>query len=101
MSVWKPLWFLVCITDLDNNIASKLFRIADSYDNTGNLKMIKLVKWSEMWQMVFNFNKCKCLHLGHKNANLTYKFRRSQIIIVRMIWQLWKDQRRATKWHQN
>ena len=23
--------------------------------------------------MVFNFNKCKCLHLGQKNANLAYK----------------------------
>ena len=24
----------------------------------------KLVKWSEKWQMLFNFGKCKCLHAG-------------------------------------
>ena len=26
-----------------------------------------LVKWSEKWQMLFNFGKCKCLHTGHGN----------------------------------
>ena len=34
----------VCKTDLDLDI---------------------LVKWSEKWQMLFNFGKCKCLHTGH------------------------------------
>ncbi len=24
----------------------------------------KLVKWSEQWQMLFNFGICKCLHAG-------------------------------------
>ena len=33
----------------------------------------KLEKWSEKWKMVFNFDKCKCFHLGHGNLNLTYK----------------------------
>ena len=26
----------------------------------------KLVKWSEKWQMLFNFGKCKCIHIGHE-----------------------------------
>ena len=25
----------------------------------------KLAKWSEKWQMLLNFGKCKCLHTGH------------------------------------
>ena len=25
----------------------------------------KLTDWSEKWQMLFNFGKCKCLHTRH------------------------------------
>ena len=34
--------------------------------------LTKLVKWSEKWQMLFNFSKCKCIHLGHGNVNREY-----------------------------
>ena len=27
--------------------------------------LTKLVKWSEKWQMLFNFGKCKCIHIGY------------------------------------
>ena len=27
----------------------------------------KLVKWSEKWQILLNFGKCKCIHIGHGN----------------------------------
>ena len=33
----------------------------------------KLVKWSEKWQMLFNFGKCKCIHIGHGNMDEEYK----------------------------
>ena len=33
----------------------------------------RLVKWSEKWQMLFNFEKCKCLHTGHENLDINYK----------------------------
>ena len=29
--------------------------------------------WSEKWQMLFNFGKCKCLHTGHWNLDINYK----------------------------
>ena len=32
-----------------------------------------LVKWSEKWQMLLNFGKCKCLHTGHENLDVNYK----------------------------
>ena len=32
----------------------------------------KLVKWSEKWQMLFNFGKCKYIHIGHGNMDEEY-----------------------------
>ena len=32
----------------------------------------KLIEWSEKWQMLFNFRKCKCLHTGHGNEDAQY-----------------------------
>ena len=31
-----------------------------------------LVKWSEQWQMLLHFGKCKCLHTGHGNLYVNY-----------------------------
>ena len=31
--------------------------------------LTKLVKWSEQLQMLFNFGKCKCIHIGHGNVS--------------------------------
>ena len=33
----------------------------------------KLVKWSEKWQMLFNFGKCKCVHTGSGNTGMNYE----------------------------
>ena len=33
----------------------------------------KLVKWSEKWQMLYNFGKCKCLHTGPGNTGMNYE----------------------------
>ena len=33
----------------------------------------RLVKWSEKWQMLFNFGKCKCQHTGNGNLDVNYK----------------------------
>ena len=33
----------------------------------------RLVKWSEKWQKLLNFGKCKCLHTGHGNLDANYK----------------------------
>ena len=33
----------------------------------------KLVKGSEQFQMLFNFGKCKCLHIGSGNTDMNYE----------------------------
>ena len=33
----------------------------------------KLVKLSWKWQILLNFGKCKCIHIGHGNMDEEYK----------------------------
>ena len=83
-SVLGPILFLIYINDLDDSITSNVLKFADDTKlfrkvNTDGDKqhlqndLDRLVKWSEKWQMMFNFGKCKCLHTGHRNLNVNYK----------------------------
>ena len=31
-----------------------------------------MTEWSEKWQILFNYGKCKCLHSGHGNEDAQY-----------------------------
>ena len=73
-----PVLFLVFINDLDSNIFSKILKFADDaklvqrvYNVEGRDKLREdlssLFKWSEEWQMNFNLDKCKIMHIGNKN----------------------------------
>ena len=83
-SVLGPILFLIYINDLDDSIKSNVLKFADDTKlfrkvNTDGDKqhlqndLDRLVKWSEKWQMLFNFGKCKCLHTGLGNLNVNYK----------------------------
>ena len=83
-SVLGPILFLIYINDLEDIITSNVLKFADDTKlfrkvNTDGDKqhlqndLDRLVKWSEKWQMLFNFGKCKCLHTGHRNLNVNYK----------------------------
>ena len=54
---------------------TKLFTKTKEIGDKKNYKMtlINLVKWSEKWQMLFNFGKCKCLHTGPGNTDMNYE----------------------------
>ena len=54
---------------------TKLFRQVTNDTDKHSLQddLEKLVKWSEKWQMLFNFGKCKCIHIGHGNMDEEYK----------------------------
>lgn len=82
-SVLGPLMFVLYINDIDERIMSKLSKFADdtkvfrevsSVDDVNKLRsdLITLFKWSEEWLMLFNVEKCKVLHIGHRNTNQDY-----------------------------
>ena len=82
-SVLGPILFIVYINDLDVNLNSYVLKFADdanvfselsSLDEVANLQsdLDKLYGWPEDWQMMFNAQKCKCLHIGDKNTYANY-----------------------------
>ena len=82
-SVLGAIAFLIYISDLDDDITSKVLKFADDTTVFSKIKsdadrqhlqddLNKLIEWSEKWQMLFNFGKCKCLHTGHGNEGAQY-----------------------------
>ena len=78
-SVLGPILFLIYINDLEEGVTGNILKFADDTKLFRKVKEIgdkqklqddidKLVKWSEKWQMLFNFGKCKCLHTGSGNG---------------------------------
>ena len=83
-SVLGPILFLVYINDLEEGVTGNILKFADDTKLFSKTKEIgdkknlqddidKLVKWSEKWQMLFNFGKCKCLHIGPGNTSMNYE----------------------------
>ena len=76
--------FLIYINDLEEGVTSKIWKFADDtklfrkIKGNGDKQQLqydidKLIKWSEKWQMLFNFQKCKCLHAGHGKTGVNYE----------------------------
>ena len=55
----------------DTKVFRKVTNVTDKQSLQDDLD--KLVKWSEKLQMLFNFGKCKCIHIGHGNMDEEYK----------------------------
>ena len=83
-SVLGPLLFIIYINDIDINILNKISKFADDTKLGGgaeNLESIlslqtdldRVVEWAQRWQMTFNVEKCKVMHIGKNNPNFQYK----------------------------
>ena len=94
-SVLGPILFLIYINDLDDDITSKVLKFADDTKVFRKIKsdadrqhlqddLNKLIEWSEKWQMMFNFGKCKCLHTGHGNEDAQYTMGGT---VLRTVWK--------------
>ena len=82
-SVLRPILFLIYINDLDDDITNKVLKFADDKNVFRKNKsdadrqhlqddLNKLIEWSEKWQILFNFGKCKCLHTDHGDEDAQY-----------------------------
>ena len=51
-----------------------MFKRLESQEDRHKLQvdLNKLVQWADKWQMLFNKDKCKCLHIGQANAKKNY-----------------------------
>ena len=83
-SVLGPTLFLAFINDFPENINSTIRLFADDAKlfrpiKTENDKEIlqndinKLCEWSDKWQLNFNVNKCRVLHVGNRNLKYDYQ----------------------------
>ena len=83
-SVLGPILFMIYIHDLEERVTGNILKFADDIKLFRKTKEIgdkqklqedidKLFRWSEKWQMLFNFGKCKCLHTGPENTGMNYE----------------------------
>ena len=83
-SVLGPILFIIYINDFDIGLISKLSKFADDTkmginavddEAVENLKadLKRIEEWSEKWQMPFNVDKCKVMHIGFRNRKIKYE----------------------------
>uniref|UniRef100_A0A8C5N1B7 Reverse transcriptase domain-containing protein n=1 Tax=Leptobrachium leishanense TaxID=445787 RepID=A0A8C5N1B7_9ANUR len=83
-SVLGPILFNIFISDIAEGINGKVCLFADDtkicnrVDVPGGISQMtndlgKLKKWSELWQLSFNVDKCEIMHLGRKNPRAEYR----------------------------
>ena len=82
-SVLGLILFLIYINDLDFGIRNWILKFADDtkiFTRINNSldsewlqsDLLQLIRWSEEWQMLFNVNKCKVMHIGKQNQQRQY-----------------------------
>ena len=75
--------FLIYINDIEEDVMCKVLKFADDtkiYRPVSTMEDVqelqrdlgRLYQWSLEWQMLFNVEKCKCLHFGVNNQNHQY-----------------------------
>ena len=89
-SVLGPVLFLIYINDIDEGITSIISKFADDTKIANSVvsneqviemqnNLNKLSEWGQMWQMNYNADKCKVLHIGYRNAKANYTLNGTQL----------------------
>ena len=77
-SILGPLLVIVYINDLNEKMTSTVLKFADDTKISSNSQqelqrdLDTAVEWAQTWQMQFNTNKCKVMHVGHRNERAIY-----------------------------
>ena len=80
-----PLLFIVYINDLDEKMTSTVLKFADDTKISSNSQqelqrdLDTAVEWAQTWQMQFNTNKCKVMHVGHRNERAIWAISRERL----------------------
>ena len=95
-SVLGPNLFIIFIDDIDICIQQIIALLLKFADDTKVIKRIKstddqeqlqqvidnIWEWANIWQMCFNVDKCKILHIGTKNPGYPYYMNGNQLAIT-------------------
>ena len=89
-SVLGSVLFLVYINDIDEGVTGIISKFADDTKIANTVvsdeqkkemqdNLDKLSEWGKTWQMSFNENKCKVMHIGYRNDKETYILNGTQL----------------------
>jgi hypothetical protein len=89
-SILGPLLFITFINDLELGITNSILKFADDTKLFGGagtreaieqlrMDLLELYVWSEKWQMNFNIEKCKVMHIGVNNTEADYDIARHKL----------------------
>ena len=92
-SVLGPILFLIYVNDIDDGLNCKVSKFADDTKiackvtttrerETLQSDLDRLTHWANEWQMKFNIEKCKVLHIGSNNNKLLYSMNGQQLSAV-------------------
>jgi Reverse transcriptase (RNA-dependent DNA polymerase) len=80
--VLGPVLFMCYINDLSDTVNSfiymyadntKLFRRVDNDEDREEWDLDLVEGWADKWQLRFNVEKCKTMHLGWSNQTTTFQ----------------------------
>ena len=94
-SVLGPLLFLIYVNDLPDMVSCQMKLFADdakvfsgisthSEAETLQADLDALVKWSDSWQMAFNGDKCKVMHIGSGTCASSFHMKGRQLDVSRL-----------------
>ena len=92
-SVLGPLLFIIYINDVDVGMVSRIAKFADDTKLGGKVASVediekiradlrRIGEWSDLWQMPFNLDKCKVMHVGYANPQSDYSLQGKRLDVT-------------------
>ena len=89
-SVFGPVLFVIFINDLDESVRNHILKFADdtklfsqvsTYEDAEKLQkdLSTLNEWSNKWSILFNDEKCKCIHYGYNKNSMIILWERNAL----------------------